>query len=178
MFFIFLISLIIPGWSVLLTFDDVSVLNQEGYLILAPPYHQFIIIGVATNFTPWDIKGIPVGNVTTLINTAPAYKLAAVSWPNFIFTQAENLSFNFSDGRTFYVRQLYLTSIFLDQMNVTLRGYRSSSLIWEQLVTLPLGSPMVVNLPSQKVDYLLIGCTSLLITQCLHVAYDNIEVEY
>jgi hypothetical protein len=170
-----------------LNFDDVYVVPSLGYTTLPRPYENFVFKKVKTIVIDPYFDDVPVLN-TTNENISPSYRNAAVSnlsasdqsngvnpiLPNVLLTTGESLSIQKYNNKTFEIESLYLTSIFVDQMEIFIKMCRSNKLVNTTIITLPRGNPVFVYLNIAQIDYILIGCTDPL--TCAHMTYDNIKL--
>ena len=161
-----------------LKFDDVIIANTiNSFKALPRPYNDFIFRRVDSGF-PDD--NIPVFNTTNYILHNPTvtfYQNTAISPPNIILTTGvnEKLSISKYTNGNFKFNKLYMTSIFFDNMGVTIDGYRNGNIINTMTTNLTVSVPLEVILNWRAIDHVIIRCSISGPASCYHIAYDNIE---
>lgn len=163
----------------ILTFDDITIIGYPVYQPLVQPYNSYIFKRINTPYTGYIDDHLPVNNITNYkiyYPTIPFYDNAAVSLPNFIFTTGENLSITKSNNIFFDFIDLYMTSIFIDNMAVTISGYKNGRIVKVTNTNLPVSVSQKVTLNWKNLDTVVIGCTNPDPNVCAHIAYDNVQV--
>lgn len=160
----------------LITFDDINVVGFPYYAVLPRPYKNFIFKKENSPYTGYIDDNIPVLNVTDYLFYYPSntfYQGSDVSHPNVIFTTSENLIIEKSNGRFFDVTSLYMKSIFINNMAVSLTGYRNERLLYTTILNLTTSSSTSAVLNWNNIDFMRIGCSNPHPATCAHVAYDS-----
>lgn len=158
----------------LLGFDDIQLLPTD-YFSTPWPYRDFLF----TRGGGWMDKHVPVINTTGV----PYYSTAASSRPNVILTTAESLTMEqmiSSKGNpTFVLHSLSMTSIFIDKMSVFIEMSRNNTILYRQVVVLPIQQQTSVIINTQvNADKMVIGCVDPSFPTCAHIAYDDIALCY
>lgn len=164
-------------FSKTLKFDDVSIIGNPSYRALPRPYDGFIFKRINTPYTGYIDDNIPVLNVTNFdINTNYTfYNNAVVSQPNIIFTTGENLCIYRPCRCNFRVTKLYMTSIFINNMSVVIKGYKNNKVLNTKVVNLMLSTQTEIILGWKNINNITIGCSNPEYATCAHIGYDNIE---
>lgn len=156
------------------TFDDVDVTSGP-YEALPRPYHNFVYRRISTPVVSYPDDHIPIMNVTN--SQVPTwYNKTAISRPNVIFTTGEGLSVMKFNNRTFAAVNVYMTSIYIDNMqifvNTSLYGIQTSTTI----ITLRISVPTLVTINHNGINQLTVSCVNPSLDTCAHIAYDNLQL--
>ena len=158
---------------------DPILIGSSSYMALPRPYQGFVFKRINTPYTGYINDQVPILNVSDFMINNPTYTFyqnSVISQPNVIFTTGEDLSFGKSDNKFFYLTKLYMTSIFINNMEVTIAGYRNGRIIEARTVNLIISTPLEVFLNLKNIDNVIIGCTNPEPNTCAHIAYDNIQL--
>lgn len=160
-----------------LAFDD---LTTYAYQAMPWPYQGFLFERVNTIYTTWTDFHIPYLNTSVSTYNA-TYGPALVSPPNIVFTSGESLSLRLqppASGKkdTFSLLSFYITSIFVDQMQVSVACLSNGIAISNQTVTLTIETATLVTVNQSQIDRVLIGCVDPSFNTCAHMGFDNIAV--
>ena len=158
---------------------DSILIGSSSYIALPRPYQGYIFKRINTPYTGYIDDHVPVLNVSDFMINNPTYTFyqnSVISQPNVIFTTGEDLSFFKSYNKFFYLTKLYMTSIFINNMEVTITGYRNGRIIEARTINLIVSTPSEVILNLKNVDTVVIGCTNPEPSTCAHIAYDNIQL--
>lgn len=154
-----------------ISFDDVQC--PVLYQALPRPYHGFVFRRVNT-FTGYVTDDVAMMNTTS---GTTSYRTGASSTPNILFTTGENIVFTKVHTRSvFGVRALKLSSIYLNQMGMTIIGSRNGQTRNMYNITLPLNQLVSIELDWDNVDMITIGCSNPTYEACAHATYDDLTL--
>ncbi len=158
---------------------DPILIGSSSYIALPRPYQGYIFKRINTPYTGYIDDHIPVLNVSDFMINNPTYAFyqnSVISQPNVIFTTGEEVSFVQSNNKFIYLTKLYMTSIFINNMEVTITGYRNGRIVEARTINLIVSTPSEVILNFKSIDNIIIGCTNPEPSTCAHIAYDNIQL--
>lgn len=174
---LFVIFEIINGQNLTLNFDDV-ITRTDSLVALPRPYQNFVCKRINTPLTGYSDDNCVVVNVTDfqrLNQESSIYNNTNVSPPNVLLTTGEYVSFSSANRGFFRPAKLTMTSIFVHNMGVSLRGFKNGRLTESLNVTLSISTPTEISMIWGNIDNIIIGCIDVSFNTCAHIAYDNIN---
>jgi hypothetical protein len=172
---LFVIFQIVRSQNLTLNFDDVFT-RPDSLVALPRPYQGFICKRINTPLTGYSDDSCVVFNVTNFQITNPTYNVydnTNVSPPNTLLTTAESLSLSYLNRGFFRPVKLTMTSIFIHNMGVSLKGFKNGRLTENLNVTLPISTPTEVNMVWGNIDNIIISCLDYSFNTCAHIVYDS-----
>lgn len=143
-----------------LNFDNIEIPSGTSYISLERPFHNFVF----KRLTNLD-NNVPVNR-----NDFPAY-INCQPRSNVIFTTGEGLSITQVNNKLFSVRSVNITSIFINNIQISV-----SSIHNYKRIILPLQTETYVELNFFNVNEVIIQCIDK--EFCAHLAFDDIILFY
>lgn len=164
---VFILFLNIYSFQILF-FDEITT------NLLPHSYNGYEFKTINTNYTKYMKTQINILNIHNFNN-----KFVGDFWatkPNVLTTNGEIIEITRNDKYYFVIRGLYMTSLYIDGLGMTINGYHNNSKVYNKRIYLSGGNLTKIVLNWFNVDRIIIKCMNPYPAVCSVVAYDNIEL--